>query len=185
MVFGAMYVANRGGGFGQHAWNEIFMGQAGWVPVDATAYEIDYVDSGHIRVSEVKSVTATSFNGREITVLEHRLAGASASQAAAPSLPLASLLGRYAHPQGSRTVTVLEKEGNLALDIPGKMVLPFQAPDERGRWLCKFSPYLYLVFPKAGGTEGGVMELHQVILLPRKEAPAEAPPPLPAGCEIL
>jgi hypothetical protein len=52
MVMGCMYVPDHGGFFGQHAWTEVWMGEAGWIPVDATIGEIDYVDAGHIRLGE-------------------------------------------------------------------------------------------------------------------------------------
>lgn len=52
VVQGCMYVPDHGGFFGQHAWTEIWMGEAGWVAVDATIGEIDYVDAGHIRLGE-------------------------------------------------------------------------------------------------------------------------------------
>ncbi len=178
VVFGAMYVPSQGGGFGQLAWNEVYMGQAGWVPVDSTAHEIDYVDSGHIRISEVKSATSSSFNGKEITVLEHRLAGGMADGAAGPNL--APYLGRFAHPQGSRTITVMEKEGNLVLDIPGQMALPFSAADAQARWYCKFAPHIYLVFRRDDRKQVTRMDLHQVVPLPRQDAEEAAAPGVPA-----
>jgi hypothetical protein len=52
VVQGCMYVPDHGGFFGQHAWTEAWMGEAGWIPVDATIGEIDYVDAGHIRLGE-------------------------------------------------------------------------------------------------------------------------------------
>jgi transglutaminase-like putative cysteine protease len=169
VVFGAMYAPNFGGGFGQHAWNEIYMGPAGWIPVDATAFETDFVDSGHIRICELKSAAGNAFNGKEIRVLEHRLARAPG----AAREEFAPFLGKFANLQGGRTFTVLEKEGNLALDVPGRMVLPFNLPDEKGRWLCKIAPQLYLVFRR--DEKGAVKEmvLHQVLALPRKGAAQE------------
>lgn len=66
-VMGCMYTEIKGGTFGQHMWNEVYMGeQAGWVPIDATAREFDYVDSGHIRLGGL-----TSFNPVEMEVLEY------------------------------------------------------------------------------------------------------------------
>ena len=56
VVWGCMYCHERGGSFGHHAWNEVFMGEAGWVPLDVTSHEADYVDSGHIRLGEVKTL---------------------------------------------------------------------------------------------------------------------------------
>lgn len=180
MIFGAIYVPTQGGGFGQHAWNEIYMGQAGWVPVDATAYETDFVDSGHIRISEVKSVTSSSFNGKEFAVLDYRLAGKPAAVTGATSREFAPYLGMFANPKGNRTFTVLEKEGNLALDIPGQMVLPFNPADEKGRWLCKFAPSLYVIFKKDDRGRAIEMELHQVTPLPRKTAVADIAVGVPA-----
>jgi len=72
VVWGCMYVPNYGGAFGQHGWNEVYMGNAGWVPVDATALEHDYVDSGHIRIGVMQSKT-TSVNLKEMEILDYRL----------------------------------------------------------------------------------------------------------------
>ncbi|MBU2652286.1 MAG: transglutaminase-like domain-containing protein, partial [Bacteroidetes bacterium] len=52
MVRGCMYLPDNGGIFGQHAWTEIYMGEAGWVPVDPTIEEVNYIDAGHIRLGE-------------------------------------------------------------------------------------------------------------------------------------
>ncbi|NIM79629.1 MAG: hypothetical protein GTO20_12620 [Candidatus Aminicenantes bacterium] len=66
-VSGCMYAPYYGGSFGQHVWNEIYMGKAGWIPVDSTAHEIDFVDSGHIRLG-----TQTSFNPKKMEVLDYK-----------------------------------------------------------------------------------------------------------------
>jgi hypothetical protein len=66
-VSGCMYAPNYGGSFGQHVWNEIYMGKAGWITVDSTAHEIDYVDSGHIRLG-----TQASFNPKKMEVLDYK-----------------------------------------------------------------------------------------------------------------
>lgn len=66
-VSGCMYAPNYGGSFGQHVWNEIYMGKGGWITVDSTAHEIDYVDSGHIRLG-----TQTSFNPKKMEVLDYK-----------------------------------------------------------------------------------------------------------------
>jgi transglutaminase-like putative cysteine protease len=75
VVWGCMYVPNYGGVFGQHGWNEIYMGPAEWIPVDATASEIDYVDSGHIRIGVYQS-PVTALNPRKMQVLDYRAGGA-------------------------------------------------------------------------------------------------------------
>ena len=68
VVSGCMYAPNYGGCFGQHAWTEVWMGEAGWIPVDCTAKEVDFVDSGHIRLG-----TQAGFMPEEMEILEHRL----------------------------------------------------------------------------------------------------------------
>lgn len=71
VVWGCMYTPRNGGEFGQHAWNEVYMGEAGWIPLDTTIGETDYVDSGHIRVGAFQSM-ATVLNARSFEILEHR-----------------------------------------------------------------------------------------------------------------
>ncbi|BBM81999.1 transglutaminase-like domain-containing protein [Candidatus Uabimicrobium amorphum] len=68
LASGGMYTPLYGGSFGQHVWNEVYMGKAGWIPIDSTANEIDYVDSGHLRIGNL-----ASFNPQNITVEEHRI----------------------------------------------------------------------------------------------------------------
>lgn len=71
VVWGCLYATTGGGVFGQHGWNEIYMGEAGWIPLDTTRREFDYVDSGHIRIG-VHQSTATALNARKIEILDYR-----------------------------------------------------------------------------------------------------------------
>jgi len=71
VVWGCLYATSGGGVFGQHGWNEIYMGGAGWIPLDTTRREMDYVDSGHIRIG-VHQSTATALNARVIEILDYR-----------------------------------------------------------------------------------------------------------------
>ena len=57
--------------FGRHAWNEVYMGDAGWIPIDATIGEADYVDSGHVRLGVVQP-TGSGIDVRRIEILGHR-----------------------------------------------------------------------------------------------------------------
>ena len=67
VVWGCMYTPEYGGSFGHHGWNEVFMGEAGWIPIDVTIHEIDYVDSGHIRLG-ILTTSATVINFKEMTI---------------------------------------------------------------------------------------------------------------------
>jgi hypothetical protein len=173
VVFGALYVPNFGGGFGQHAWNEIYMGAAGWIPVDATAHEADFVDSGHIRLMEVATAASNRFNGREIEVLEHRLATVPPGPGHAGGLD--PYLGRFSQPRKGRTFAVREMDGSMVLDVPGRLPLPFQERDGRGRWVCKLIPQVYLTFRMDDKGRAREMAVHEIARLPRSGPAAEVP----------
>ncbi len=97
MVWGVIYTPSEGGIFGQHGWNEIYMGDAGWIPVDATAHEIDYLDSGHIRLGTYESF-ATGANSKEYEILDYRVAGVTPEIAAAAAVKYQAYLGQYELP---------------------------------------------------------------------------------------
>ncbi len=92
VVWGAMYVPDGGGAFGQHAWNEVYMGTVvGWIPIDTTASEVDYVDSGHVRIGEVRSIS-TALNLLRADILDHRIG------ARAPLMPVQRRHPGHRHP---------------------------------------------------------------------------------------
>ena len=167
VVFGGMYVPNKGGAFGQHAWNEIYMGDAGWIPVDATAFETDFVDAGHIRISDHLSASS-SFNAKSIEVLDYKLGDKSPTENTAVNEMFNPYLGKYTNNESGKTFEVLVKEGNLAVDIPGQMVLPFNQKDENGRWYCKLSNRLYVVFNEDEKNSINKMIFHEMISMPRQ-----------------
>ncbi len=167
VVWGGMYVPNYGGGFGQHGWNEIYMGNAGWIPVDATANENDFVDAGHIRISEYQSLSS-SFNGKKFEIVDYRL-GDKPTETVEDKYGL--YLGSYTNMQSGKTFKVLEKENNLSVDIPGQMVLPFNEPDSKGRWYCKLSPTLYLEFGKNDNEKIDKFILHEILAMTKKSSP--------------
>jgi len=72
-VWGLMYLPRDGGVFGRHAWNEVYMGEAGWIPIDATFAEADYVDSGHLRLGVIQSLS-NEIDVKRIEILEHEAA---------------------------------------------------------------------------------------------------------------
>ena len=70
VVWGCVYTPEYGGSFGHHGWNEVYVGEAGWIPIDATFHERDYVDSGHIRLGELHT-QSTLINYREMKILDY------------------------------------------------------------------------------------------------------------------
>ena len=138
VVWGCMYTPNAGGSFGQHAWNEVFMGEAGWIPLDTTAREVDFADSGHIRLG-VLSSSHIAWNPKELEILDFHAGSQRFGQEAEPgdSAKYQPYLGKY---QGPRAVfTVLIQNGSLAIDIPGRMVFELRDPDDQGFWFFKLT----------------------------------------------
>lgn len=68
-VWGCTYIPNLGGAFGQHAWSEVYIGESGWITLDTTNREIDYVDSGHIRLAELTSLQI-AWNPKKLDILD-------------------------------------------------------------------------------------------------------------------
>ena len=175
VVWGAMYVPNYGGGFGQHGWNEIYMGNAGWIQVDATALEPDYVDAGHIRISEYQSASS-NFNGKKFDIIDYKLGD---KQTETTDLDLEEYFGKYSNLESGKTFDVLDKEGNLAVDIPGNVVLPFNLPADDGKWSCKLSPAVYLEFTRDEDNKVNQMLLHEIAQMIKQSPPDTIDPEVP------
>jgi hypothetical protein len=178
VVWGCMYIPNMGGAFGQHAWTEIWMGEAGWIPVDSTAYEADFVDSGHIRVGILESMT-TAINTKSMEVLDHRVgSGQDAGADAAAVEKYEACVGDYLA-RGNLTIPAFVRNGGLCVDIRGQ-ILPMKDPDEKGRWVCRLTSRLYFVFTR--NKEGAVTEMiiHEIIQMNRKSDPEGIPDGVPA-----
>ena len=173
VVWGCMYVPNFGGSFGQHAWNEIYIGNAGWIPVDATAAEIDYVDCGHIRIGAYESLV-TALNPKEMEVLDYR-AGAMRMGGEEEVVPdeYKAYVGEYTNIDNNNVLKVIVQSGNLTVDIPNKIVLALNDPDEEGLWYSKLSNQLYFTFKKDNSGKVNEMQIHEMIPVPKKSDPEE------------
>jgi hypothetical protein len=132
-----MYAPNFGGAFCQHAWNEVYMGEAGWIPVDATAEEFDYVDCGHVRLG-VREAMTVFLNPHKMEILDYKTTdGATGSTEQLAVADHSSYMGEY---QGERgAVSVTEQNGSLAVVIPGRPVFEVNEPDENGDWFFKIT----------------------------------------------
>ena len=95
LASGCMYTPLYGGSFGQHVWNEIYMGdEAGWITVDSTAMEVDYVDSGHVRLG-----SKAGFHPKSMEIIDCRTAAADPDRMK-PGLPGCDL----PYPEGEEIV---------------------------------------------------------------------------------
>jgi transglutaminase-like putative cysteine protease len=167
MVWGCMYIPNMGGAFGQHAWTEIYMGEAGWIPVDATAKEPNYVDSGHLRLGHFQSLSI-ALNAKEMEVLDYRLVSDSTISDTGIEKKYQPYLGKY---QGKNPLNVILQNGRLTVDISGKTILALNDPDENNLWYAKISSSVFIEFNKDENGNVKEMILHEIIPFPRKGNP--------------
>jgi hypothetical protein len=173
VVWGAMYAPNYGGGFGQHGWNEIYMGKAGWIPVDTTAFEEDFVDSGHIRIADLQS-TSTAFNGKKIEVLDYRMGTTKMAKTIETGTEeFKKYLGKYINTANKRVINVKVQDGGLVADILGRAVLPLNKPDKNGLLYCKIAPHIYFTFKENDSGKMTDMKLHQILDVQKKSGLTE------------
>jgi len=182
-VSGCMYTPYEGGAFGRHGWNEVYMGEAGWIPLDTTIGETDYVDSGHIRLGIIQSVS-TGLDVRAIEILDHRVSGAPVPLATAGAAKFDAYVGEYTNIERGNTVNVIERNGALTLDIPGQPALSFKEPDAGGAWRNTVSDQVFITFDRnAAGAIAG-MRLHQIFRLPRTGGQGAPPAGVPAEMRL-
>lgn len=167
VVWGCMYTPNYGGAFGQHAWTEVHMGDAGWIPVDSTAAQASFVDSGHVRLGELDSM-GISLNAKDMEILDYQVAS-SEEQASmeAEGDAFADYLGQYGPPDDQAMFKVLVSRGNLAIDIRGERILTFKDADDEGRWYCTLTNNLFCTFERDDAGRVETLSFHELIRMRR------------------
>ncbi len=163
LSIGCMYSTYYGGSFGQHAWTEVFMGDAGWIAVDATAFEYDFVDAGHIRLGEL-----TNFQPEEMEILDYRLIdGAEENMDNTIPEKYQDYIGKYIYPERNAVFEILYQDGSLAVDIPNKMVLALNDADENGLFYPQISRQINFKFIKDEQGKVVEMRLQEIIPIPK------------------
>jgi hypothetical protein len=164
LAVGCMYTNYYSGGFGQHAWTEVFMGDAGWIPVDATINEADFIDAGHIRLGE-----NANFRPVNMEIIDFRYRSAD-TDAAIPDR-FRPLSGSYMNVEQYRLFKIIYRNDGLAMDIPGRMVLDLNMPDDQGKWYPKMTREISLIPADITGDKAGKMILHQYFRLKKISSP--------------
>ncbi len=161
LSIGCMYISYAGGCFYQHAWTEVYMGDAGWVAIDATAHEFDFVDAGHIRLGE-----KTSFNPKAMKILDYQMENAMVDNTVPDEYK--KYLGNYLFEERNSIFKILYQDGSLAVDIPNAQVLALNPPDENGVLYPTVSRQLNFSFGNDIYGNISTMKLQQVIPLGKK-----------------
>ena len=154
VIAGCMYTNYNNGGFGQHGWTEVYMGDAGWIPVDATINEADYIDAGHIRLGE-----NATFRPVSMEVIDFRSRSTNA-EAAIPD-DFRPLLGSYMNVEQYKMFKIINRNDGLAIDIPGRMVLDLNPPDDEGKLYPKLTREISLKPLNIADGRVGNMMMHQ------------------------
>jgi hypothetical protein len=179
LAIGCMYSPYLGGSFGQHAWTEVYMGEHGWIPIDATAFEYDYIDAGHIRLGE-----NTSFNPNSMKILEFKMGDGEIEKPETPEEVL-EYLGDYILKEANKTFTVLYSGGGLSVDIPGQTTLALNEMDENGIFYPKLTRQVNFSFLRDKKGKIDKMKLQQLIPLSRKSGLSEIPEDVPKELQPL
>jgi len=167
VVWGCIYVPTNGGSFGQHGWNEVYMGEAGWIPLDTTAREIDFADSGHIRLG-ILSSKHIAYNPDKIEILDFHSGSQRFGEAKSLVIPekYKPYLGKFQGPK--RVLKILVQNNSLAIDIPGQMVFEFTDPDENGLWYFKLTRDVNVSFQKDSSGKTIGMTISDKTRIPKK-----------------
>ncbi len=167
VVWGCMYVPNLDGSFGQHAWNEVYMGEAGWIPLDTTTKEVDYADSGHIRLG-ILSSAHIALNPKQMEILDFQAGSQSISgfQGTVDTKKYQPYLGQY---KGRRGVIAVSAEADgLSLTLADKRVFGLREPDEKGEWLFKLSRDIGVTFERDASGRVVRLTILNRVRLPKK-----------------
>ncbi|MGD2295745.1 MAG: C69 family dipeptidase [Candidatus Aminicenantes bacterium] len=83
-------------------------------------------------------------------------------------------VGMYTVPMQNLELTVLIKDGHLALEIPGQDVIDLEESDEKGRWVFSADAERAVSFARNRKGEISAMSLHSTFTLPKKKDKNEA-----------
>ncbi len=80
----------------------------------------------------------------------------------------AEYVGVYTIPMQKLELTIMVKDGHLALEIPGQGVIDLEGPDESGRWTFSGNSSRTVSFVKNSKGNITAMNLHSLFTLPKK-----------------
>lgn len=111
---------------------------------------VSFTEDDRGRITEM-----TLYQGGQVLHLPR--VGLVAGEPAMDEAELAPYLGRYDWEIGGSEMTVLIKDGRLAIDVPGQTVYTLRRPDEDGKWRFQLTDGIAVSFTR--GESGAVAEM--------------------------
>ncbi len=134
--------------------------------IDGYAAMVGLFPDDGVGFALLMNVTAAPLQNEVIDILAEELFGDGSEVAEAAVQThkpedLTPYLGRYYLEALSREVTVLEREGRLALDVPGQTVYTLKWPDEDGRWVFELTDQIAVTFTLGEDGRMASLTVHQ------------------------
>jgi tetratricopeptide (TPR) repeat protein len=108
------------------------MGDAGWIPVDATFGETNYIDASHIRLGE-----SANYRPVKMELLDYTLNIKENKESVFDSYT--GVLGNYINLEQYRIFSIIKKDDGFAISIPDRVVLDLNPPNDKGIWYPKLT----------------------------------------------
>jgi len=170
---GCVYTLKYTGSFGQHAWTEVYMGDAGWIPVDATFGETSYIDASHIRLGE-----NANYRPVKMAILDYTLNTGENSKTVFDTF--SGVLGNYINLEQYRMFSIIKKDEGFAINIPGRVVLDLNPPDDKGIWYPKLTSEIGLLPKINPDGKSDKIVMYQHYRLKKMSAPDSSKKDIPA-----
>lgn len=135
--------------------------------IDGFAAQVAMLPKENIGFVLLANVTATPLQGKSISLVFDTLLGdASADETGESSAPANTdgLLGKYIAnfgPFRDARFTVLMKDGNLAVDVPGQREYELKPPNDEGKWYFALTDQIAVSFERNDDGKGVLLTMYQ------------------------
>ena len=145
--------------------------------IDGFAAQVAFLPEDGVGFVLLANVTASPLQQSSINlVFDHILGEEKETATAGDQDPHADYIGEYIANFATfrdATMTVLSKDGKLAVDVPGQTVYELKDPDEHGKWLFALTDTIAVSFERDEAGKVVMMRMHQAgfdFEVPRKGA---------------
>lgn len=131
--------------------------------IDGFAAQVSLLPDDKIGYVLLTNVSHTPLQQMSISLVFNALLG-EWSDAPAPTLDprtVEEYFGKYRLDVLDRDVTVLMKDGKLAVDVPGQMVFTLKSPDESGKWFFELTDTIAISFERDSSNRVITMTFYQ------------------------